>query len=105
MGNLNLTAKEINQSVPKKLKLVNLTDKRERHGEFWLDGKYQFKVTLPNIHGGSGSVTPLWLKCCRDTVFLGSSEYADLVRCPMTGEKYERLIRERFPKLQESDEA
>ena len=28
--------------------------------------------------------------------FLSASEYADLVRCPMEGDDYEKLIRKRF---------
>ena len=94
MSALNLTAKQINQNVPKKLKLLNVHSTRERHGDFFLDGKFQFRVTLPNEHGGT--LTPLWLKTCRDSVFLSASEYADLARCPMTGEDYEQIIRKKL---------
>ena len=96
MSNLNLTAKQIYSSVTKKLKLKNVSGTRERHGEYYLDGKYQFKVTMPNEHGGSGSISTGWLKVCRQSVFLSTAEYADLVRCPMTAEQYEKLIREKI---------
>ena len=96
MSALNLSAKQINQNVPRKLKLVNLQGTREQHGDYYLDGKFQFKVTLPNEHGGSGSISTGWLKVCRDSVLLTTNEYADLVRCPMEGSKYEQLIRERI---------
>jgi len=96
MSELNLSAKQINGSVPNKLKLSNLRGTRERHGDYYLDGKFQFTVTLPNIHGGSGAVSPAWLKVCRDSVWLNALDYANLVRCPMEGNHYEKVIRERI---------
>lgn len=96
MSTQNLSAKMINQSVPKKLKLQNVKGTREQHGEYYLDGKFMFKVTMPNIHGGSGALSTGFLKVCRDSVFLSASEYADLVRCPMDGDDYEKIIREKF---------
>jgi hypothetical protein len=96
MSALNLSAKQINQSLPKKLNLVNLRGTRERHGDYYLDGKFQFTATLPNEHGGSGAVSTGWLKVCRESVFLNAAEYADLVRCPMESDDYEKLIRERI---------
>lgn len=96
MSTQNLSVKQINQNVPKKLKLVNLRSTRERHGDYYLDGKFQFRVTLPNEHGGSGAISPGWLRVCRESVFLSAMEYANLVRCPMESDDYEKLIRERF---------
>ena len=96
MSSLNLTAKQIVSSVTKKLAITNIRGTREQHGDFFLDGKLQFTVTMPNIHGGSGSISPLWLKVCRNSVRLKTSEYANLVRCPMSGEAYERIVREQI---------
>lgn len=96
MSSLNLNANDIVSNVTKKLNLQNVRGGRDQHGDYYLDGKYQFSVTMPNVHGGSGAISPLWLKVCRDSVRLTSSEYADLVRCPMKGEDYEKLIRERI---------
>ena len=96
MSVLNLPAKQIYASVTKKLKLKNVRGTRERYGDYYLDGKYQFKVTMPNEHGGSGSISTGWLKVCRESVFVSAAEYADLVRCPMTEKQYERLIREKI---------
>lgn len=93
MSSLNLSAKQVSDNVPKKLKLQNVKGTREKYGDYYLDGKYQFKVTMPNIHGGSGSISTGWLKVCRESVMLSASEYADLVRCPMTPEAYEKVIR------------
>jgi hypothetical protein len=96
MSVLNLSAKETNQSVAKKLNLVNLKGTRERHGDYYLDSKFQFTVTLPNEHGRGGSISSGWLKVCRESIFLNAAEYADLVRCLMEGDAYEKLIRERI---------
>lgn len=96
MGYLNLSAKQIYRSVPKKLHLENLRSNREQYGDYHLDGKFQFMVKIPNIHGGSGAVTPGLLKMCRESVRLSTKDYANLVRCPMTGEDYDQLIRERI---------
>jgi hypothetical protein len=96
MSVLNLSAKEINQSVTKKLSLANLKGTRERHGDYYLDSKFQFTVTLPNVHGSGGSISPGWLKVCRESTLLNAAEYADLVQCPMEGDDYEKLIRERI---------
>ena len=71
---------------------------REQYGDYYLDGKYQFKVVMPNIHGGSGSVSHGLLKVCRESVALSTQEFSELVRCPMTGEEYDQLIRERINK-------
>ena len=96
MSMLNLSAKRINKSVAKKLRLVNLRGTRERHGDYYLDDKFQFTVTLPNEHGRRGTISPGWLKVCRESIFLNAAEYADLVQCPMKEDAYERLIRERI---------
>ena len=96
MSLLNLTAKQIYDSVTKKLHLEHVKVSRETTGDYYLDGKYQFRVTMPNVHGGSGSVSTGWLKVCRESVFLSTAQYADLVRCPMTEEKYTEIIREKI---------
>lgn len=96
MSSLNLTAKQIVSNVTKKLALTNIRGTREQHGDFILDSKFQFTVTLPNIHGGSGSISSGWLKVCRDSTRLKTSEFADLVKCPMSGEDYKQIIREQI---------
>jgi hypothetical protein len=77
MSTQNLSAKQIYRNVTKKLKLVNLRGTRERHGDYYLDGKFQFTVTLPNEHGGSGAVSTGFLRVCRERAFLTAGEYAD----------------------------
>jgi len=96
MSSLNLSAKQIVENVSKKLKLQNVKVTREITGDYFLDGKYQFRVTMPNIHGNKGAISTGWLKVCRNSVFLSAGEYADLVRCPMSGDEYEDLIKEKI---------
>ena len=103
MSTQNLSAKQINKIVPKKLRLENLQSTRENHGDYYLDGKFQFKVTMPNIHGGSNTVSTGFLRVCRDTVHLTARQYADLVRCPMESEQYEGLIRDKFKLSKKKD--
>jgi hypothetical protein len=90
---MNVTAKQIYRGLTKKLRLENVRSSREQYGDYYLDGKYQFRVIMPNIHGGSGSVSDHMLKICRDSVRLSMREFSDLVRCPMTSERYEEIIR------------
>lgn len=89
---MNLTAKDI-QGLIIKLGLKNITHPRETKGEYWLDEKLRFKVKMPNLHGGSKTVSPQMLKACRDTVGLGHSDYLDLVNCPMSAEEYADRVR------------
>ncbi|MFH1523738.1 MAG: hypothetical protein ABIF04_02130 [Chloroflexota bacterium] len=96
MSSLNLTANDIIANVTKKLNLINIQGTREQHGDYWLDGKFEFKVTMPNQHGGSGAISTGFLKVCRNSVFLSAPQYADLVRCPMSDKDYEKIIREKI---------
>lgn len=91
MGNLNLTDKEINKEVPNKLKLKDIRHGRERHGWYFLDEKPMFRVTMPNIHGKT--LSPGFLRQCRRSTRLTTQQYANLVRCPMSGKEYEKIIR------------
>ncbi len=94
MSNLNLCAKEIQENVIKKLDLKDVYHgNRETYGDFYLDGVYQFRVTMPNIHGGSSkSISTGLIKRCRDTVYLNSQQYFNLVKCPLSREMYLELI-------------
>ena len=104
MSNLNLPARDIIRSVKRKLRLRDVTTTFEQHGDYYLDGKLELRVTLPNEHGGSSTaVSPGVLKVCRESVLLNASEFARLIRCPMTAEEYDAHIRARLSEL--DDEA
>ena len=94
MGNLNLSARDIHRSVKKKLRLRNVVTTTETFGDYYLDDKLELRVKLPNEHGGSGRpVSHGLLRACRETLLLTTSEFALLVRCPMSAEQYDNLIR------------
>lgn len=93
MSATNLTARDI-QELVRKLDLVNLRQTKETFAEYWLDGVYQFRVKMPNIHGGNKTVSSGLLRACADSVGLNLREYADLVNCPMTPEEFARRVRE-----------
>ncbi|MDK1080452.1 MAG: hypothetical protein QGD88_03145 [Anaerolineae bacterium] len=96
---LNITAKEIHKNVPKKLKLKNIREGREHYGDYYLDGQFQFQVTMPNIHGGKKTITPLLLRGCREKMYLNTKQYNDLVKCLMNADDYDALIREKINKF------
>jgi hypothetical protein len=93
MSVLNLNPREIQSNVIRKLSLRNVRSTRETYGDYYLDGKFQFRVTMPNIHGKNNSISDGMFKVCRDSVHLGSTQFSDLVRCSMRPERYEEIIR------------
>ena len=102
MSNLNLSARDIIRSLKGKLRLRDVTTTFEQHGDYYLDGKLELRVTMPNEHGGSSrSVSSGAMKVCRESVLLNASQFARLVRCPMTAEEYEAYIRVRLRELGE----
>lgn len=68
---------------------------RGPHEVYWyyLDGKKQFRVTLPNVHGGSGSLSTGFLKKVKNQLMLNNENFVDLVECPLTPEAYEEIVR------------
>ena len=93
----NFTARDV-LGITEKLGLEQVR-KRGRAGHpvfyYLLDGKRQLRVTLPNIHGGSGSLSTGLLQNIKTKLRLTSREFEDLVNCPLTAEQFEGLVRER----------
>ncbi len=71
------------------------TKRRSKHPTYWylLDGKKVFIVKMPNLHGGSGSVSKGFLKQIRMKLRLDTRQFEDLVDCPLTAKEYEEIIR------------
>ena len=92
---LNITTKQLEAIVGKLSLDPPKSRRRAPHPVYWycLDGKKTLRVTLPNIHGGSGSVSPPFLSRIRDNLKLDSGQFEDLVECPLTAEDFERIIR------------
>jgi hypothetical protein len=97
MTRLNLPAKDVVDAVTDKLQLSNLRRTKEQFGDFCLDGKKQFTVKLPNVHGGNPNLSPGYQKAVRNRLRLTQAQFYDLVRCPMSRKDYENLIRSKLP--------
>ncbi len=78
-----------------KLSLEPGQAKRSPHPIYWyyLDGKKQLRVTMPNQHGGAGSLSTGFIKSIQDSLKLTTRQLEDLVDCPLTAENFEILIR------------
>ncbi len=90
----NITAKDL-QKVVRKLDLQAGISKRGPHTVYWyyLDGKKTLRVTMPNIHGGSSSVSTGFLDSVRENLRMTRPQFVDLVDCPLSAEEFERIVR------------
>ncbi len=96
----NIRGKNLREVV-KKLSLEQTQMKRRSpHPVYWyyLDGKKVLRITLPNVHGGSGSISTGFLNQIKNSLKLNMREFEDLVECPLTSEDFESLIRARLGK-------
>jgi hypothetical protein len=94
----NITGKHL-KDVVKKLSLEQTQIKRRSpHPVYWyyLDGRKALRITLPNVHGGSGSLSTGFLNQIKNSLKLNVREFEDLVECPLTSEDFENLIRMRL---------
>ena len=62
---------------------------------YCLDGKRLFRVTMPKVHSGR-SVPIGTMNGIRKWLKLQTSQFCDLVNCPMSSSQYEALIREKL---------
>jgi len=91
MSYLNLTGKQIQDGLIPKLGLREVQTNRETTGDYYIKEKFQFTITMPNVHGKQNISTGL-LRACRRKMKLSSKQFYDLVTCPMNAEEYESLI-------------
>jgi len=94
----NITAKDLRKGVVQKLSLEATPSKRGREPVYWyfIDGRKQLRITVPNIHGGSGSVSKGYLTQVRHDLMLETRQFEELVDCDLTAEEYEEIIREKL---------
>ena len=92
----NITARDFEGVVGKLSLEPSKSSRRAPHPVYWysIDGKKTLRVTLPNTHGGSGSVSTGFLKQIRNNFHLNTRQFEDLVDCPLTPEEYEKIVRE-----------
>jgi hypothetical protein len=83
------------QKIITKLSLQPGQSKRSPHPVYWyyLDGKKQLRVTMPNQHGGSGSLSTGFIKSIQDSLKVTTQQFEELVDCPLTAEEYATMIR------------
>ena len=94
MGATNVQAKDI-QTLETKLDLRGVRKTTETFGDYWLDGKLQFRVKMPNVHGGKqGGISTGLLKSCADSVGLNLRDYRSLVDCDLTADEFAKRVRE-----------
>jgi hypothetical protein len=95
----NFSARDLRSGVVDKLDLEPTTTRRRApHPVFWylLDGKKQLRVKLPNIHGGSGSVSVGFLQAIKRNLRLTNRQFEDLVNCPLSAQDFEATVREKL---------
>ena len=92
----NIKSRDL-RGIVGKLNLEERKQKRAKHPTYWyyLDGRKQHMIKLPNIHGGSGSISTGFLQNIRNQLMLTNDQFVDLVNCPLSSEEYEQIIRER----------
>jgi len=94
----NITLNDLARVVDKLSLLPSQSKRRAPHPIYWycLDGKKILRVTVPNRHGGSGSISTGFLKQIKNNLHVNAHQFEELTECPLTPEKYETIIREKF---------
>ncbi len=90
MGKLNFTYRDVKGALEGKLGLT-FRGGRENTAWYTVGGKKRLRVTAPKSH--RGTVPPGTLSQIRNQVRLTRPQLTDLIRCPMTGPDYEKIIR------------
>ena len=67
---------------------------KERNAKYELDGKVRLRVTAPKKHGAD--VLPGTAGAIRRQLALRTTEFLDLVNCPMTGAGFEEVVRDKI---------
>jgi len=89
------TYREAHSAAKKKI------GKGRRTGEWqyecWIDGRFQFKVTIPDSGGkGAAQIRPGTLNSIMKQLKLKPDEFNAWRDCPMDADRYEQLMRERL---------
>lgn len=94
----NVTSKDLRKGVVQKLSLEATPSKRGREPIYWysIDGKKELRITIPNIHGGSGSISTGFLTQIRKDLMLDTRQFEELVDCFLSTEEYEKVIRKKL---------
>jgi len=90
----NITCADLYKIVDKLSLEPSKNKRRSPHPVFWyrLDGRKVLRTTLPNLHGGSGSISTGFLKSIRNNLRLTTQQFIDLIECPLTPEEFEAIV-------------
>lgn len=94
----NITAKNLGKLAGKLSLELSNSKRRAPHPVFWycLDGLKILRIKLPNIHGGSGSVSTGFLKQIQNNLHLNTRQFEDLADCSLLANEFEKIIREKL---------
>jgi len=94
----NINASDFGKVIKKLSLQPSQSKRRAPHPVYWycLDGKKVLRLTLPNLHGGSKSVSTGFIKQIQNSLRLDTRQFEDLTECPLTAEEYEGIIRGKF---------
>lgn len=95
MGRVNFKKREVRRAVEEKLG-IQLRSNAELNGWYYLEGQKVLRVTVPK---GVSDLPPGTAHQIRKQLWLGTPDFIALVRCPMSGNDYEALIRTKLQLL------
>jgi hypothetical protein len=94
----NINASDFGKVIKKLSLQPSQSKRRAPHPVYWyfLDGKKALRLTFPNPHGGSKSVSTGFIKQIQNSLRLDTRQFEDLTECPLTADEYETIIRGKF---------
>lgn len=93
MSGLKCSYRELRRAAEKKIGSGVRT--REWQYEVYVDGKFQFKVTVPEPHGPDSESVPLGtLHSIMRQLKLNRSDFQKWLNCPIGRSEYEDIIRQ-----------
>jgi hypothetical protein len=96
MAKLACTYRQAREAAQRKVGITQRTD--EWQSECWIDGRFQFKVTIPD--GGRRANEPMpigTLKSIIRQLRLDREQFERWRDCPLDREEYEEIIRALMP--------
>ena len=93
MGLLNVDYGAVTRALERKVGL-DFRSGRERVAWYILEDKKLFTVHAPTTH--RGDLRPGTAAGIRNDLKLTTTQFRDLVRCPISGADYERIIRQKI---------
>ena len=94
----NIASSDLSKVVSKLSLEPSKSRRRAPHPIYWylLDGKKALRIKMPNVHGGSGSISTGFLKQIQNSLKLSTPQFVELVECPLTPEGFEVIIRSKL---------